>query len=91
MEVSILLDELLDSQENGPASFLGGGTDADGNGGALGFTTGDEAHGRLANRCVRKGGSGMEAGVGAGKVEGASSGAAISFEVIVADRDLLPA
>ena len=91
MEVSILLDELLDSQENGPASFLGGGTDADGSGGALDFTAGDEAHGRLANRCVRKGGSGTEAGAGAGKTDEAGSGAAISFEVIVVDRDLLPA
>ena len=91
MEVSILLAELLDSHENGPASFLGGGTDAGGSGGALDFTTGDEAHGRLANRCVRRGGSDWEAGVGAGKLKGASSGAAISFEVIVVDRDLLPA
>ena len=91
MEVSILLVELLDSHENGPTSFFGGGTDTEGSGGALDFTTGDEAHGRLANRCVRGGGSGTEAGAGAGKLEGASSGAAISFEVIVADRDLLPA
>lgn len=91
MEVSILLAEFLDSHENGPASFLGGGTDAEGSGGALDFTAGDEAHGRLANRCVRRGGSGREAGVGAGKLKGASSGAAISFEVIVVDRDLLPA
>lgn len=91
VEVSILLDELLDSQENGPASFLGGGTDAGGSGGGLDFATGDEVHGRLANRCVRKGGSGTEAGVGGGIIDGAGSGAAISFEVIVADRDLLPA
>lgn len=89
-EVSILFDELLDNHENGPASFLGGGADADAIGGVFNFSAGDEPHGRLGKRCVRGGGSGTGAGIGTASGIGAGSGAAMSFEVIVVDRDLFP-
>ena len=87
VEVSILLDELLDSHEKGPASFLAGGADAVLAGTAGAFGTDDCAHGKLGRTCDRAvtlmavdGGDGSEIG----------SGAMISFEVMVADRDLLP-
>lgn len=89
-EVSILFEELLDSHENGPASFLGGGADVDATGGVFNFSAGDEPHGRLGKRCVRDGGSGTGAGVGTASGIEAGSGATISFEVIVVDRDLSP-
>lgn len=50
VEVSVLLVELLDSHEKGPASFFDGGLDADIIGGVFNLGAGDAPHGRLGKR-----------------------------------------
>ena len=87
VEVSILLDELLDNHEKGPASFLVGGAVAVLAGTAWAFGAGDCPHGKLGRTCDRADNL-IAVGGGDGSLIG--SGATISFEVIVADRDLLP-
>ena len=84
--MSILLDELLESQEKGPASFLVGGADAVLAEIVGAFEAGDCPQGKLGRTCDR-GGTLVAVGGGDGSVIG--SGATIPFEVIVADRDLL--
>lgn len=86
VEVSILLDELRDSHEKGPASFLGGGADAEGPGRVCAFEAGDCPQGKLGIPCDRAGA--FVAGA-AGEGLGVGSGATIPLEVIVLDRDLL--
>ena len=85
--MSILLDELLESHEKGPASFLAGGAGAVlvVTAGTLG--AGDCPHGKLGRTCDRAV-TFMAVDGGDGSVIG--SGAIMSVEVMVADRDLLP-
>lgn len=85
--MSILLDELLESHEKGPASFLAGGADVVLAELVRAFGAGDCPHGKLGRTCDR---AGTLVAVGGGDGSLIGSGATISLEVIVADRDLLP-
>lgn len=91
--ISVLAEEFLESQEKGPANFLGGGAGAGEAFWGRGFGAGGGPHGTEgrapANPCERKGSFDGGGDADVGTAVGAGSSMYTSCDVIVVDPDLV--